>query len=75
MDMMGNVYEWTSTKANYYPGSAGKVEGEQRAWYVIRGASYATDQGVKPISTTRRDWFPGSTKVPVLGFRLARAAQ
>jgi serine/threonine-protein kinase len=70
MDMMGNVYEWTSTKANYYPGSTLKVQDEQRAWYVVRGASYATDQLNKPISATRRDWFPANTKVSVLGFRL-----
>ena len=72
MDMMGNVYEWTSSKASYYKGSDLKVEGEQRAWYVIRGASYATSQLPKPISATRRDWFSGNTKVSVLGFRLVR---
>ena len=72
LDMMGNVYEWTSSKASYYPGSTLKVEGEQRAWYVIRGASYATSQLPKPISATRRDWFSGNTKVSVLGFRLIR---
>lgn len=72
MDMMGNVYEWTSTKAVYYQGSTLKVEGEQRAWHVIRGASYATDQLPKPISATRRDFFSGNTKVSVLGFRLVR---
>ena len=73
MDMMGNVYEWTSTKANYYPGSPLKVEGEQVTHHVIRGGSYATDQTPKPISATRRDWFTDNTKVAVLGFRLARS--
>lgn len=72
MDMLGNVYEWTSTKGTYYPGSPGKVEGEQLSHYVIRGASYATDQRLKPISATRRDWFSGTTTVAVLGFRLVR---
>jgi formylglycine-generating enzyme required for sulfatase activity len=69
---MGNVYEWTSTKANYYPGSPGTVEGEQRGHYVFRGASYATLQNPKPISATRRDWVSGETKVSPLGFRLVR---
>jgi formylglycine-generating enzyme required for sulfatase activity len=77
MDMMGNVYEWTSTKAKYYPGSAKQVEGEQKNWYVVRGASYGTSsdpkENQKPISATRRDWFPENTKVGVLGFRLVRA--
>jgi len=72
VDMMGNVYEWTSTNANYYEGSPLKVEGEQRSWYVIRGGSYATDQTPKPISATRRDWVSAATKVSVLGFRLVR---
>jgi len=74
MDMIGNVYEWTSTKANYYEGSSLTVEGEQRSWYVVRGASFATDQTPKPISATRRDWFSPTTKVSVLGFRLVRSA-
>jgi len=73
MDMIGNVYEWTSTKANYYEGSSLTVEGEQRSWYVVRGASFATDQTPKPISATRRDWFSPTTKVSVLGFRLVRS--
>jgi formylglycine-generating enzyme required for sulfatase activity len=74
MDMLGNVYEWTSSKATYYPGSTKQVEGEQRNWYVIRGASYGTTQDPKPISATRRDWFSEDTKVGVLGFRLVRPA-
>jgi serine/threonine protein kinase len=73
MDMMGNVYEWTSTKANYYAGSTKQVEGEQKNWYVVRGASFSTTMDPKPISATRRDWFNESTKVNVLGFRLVRA--
>jgi serine/threonine-protein kinase len=72
MDMIGNIYEWTSTTANYYPGSSLKIEGEQQKWYVIRGASYETDQKPKPISATRRDWVSGNTRVSVLGFRLVR---
>ena len=73
MDMMGNVYEWTSTKAGYYPGSTKQVEGEQKNWYVVRGASFSTAMDPKPISATRRDWFNENTKVGVLGFRLVRA--
>jgi formylglycine-generating enzyme required for sulfatase activity/serine/threonine protein kinase len=72
MDMMGNVYEWTSTKANYYEGSPKQVEGEQQNFYVVRGASFGTLQTPKPISATRRDWFSKDTKVGVLGFRLVR---
>jgi serine/threonine-protein kinase len=73
LDMIGNVYEWTATKATYYPGSPGTVEGEQRGYYVFRGGSYATEQKPKPISATRRDWVSGDTKVYVIGFRLVRS--
>jgi serine/threonine protein kinase/formylglycine-generating enzyme required for sulfatase activity len=72
MDMIGNVYEWTSTKANYYSGSNQSVAADQQKWYVIRGASYETEQKPKPISATRRDWVSGNTRVSVLGFRLVR---
>ena len=72
LDMLGNVYEWTATKAKYYSGSSKQVEGEQRNWYVYRGASFGTAQEPKPISNTRRDWVDGNTKVGVLGFRLVR---
>jgi len=73
MDMMGNVYEWTSSRAHYYEGSQLTVEGEVRSQFVVRGGSWATDQSPKPISATRRDWFNGETKVSVLGFRLVRS--
>jgi formylglycine-generating enzyme required for sulfatase activity len=72
MDMIGNVYEWTSTKASYYSGSNQTVAADQQKWYVIRGASYETEQKPKPISATRRDWVSGNTRVSVLGFRLVR---
>lgn len=73
LDMLGNVYEWTSTKAKYYPGSTQQLEGGQRNWYVVRSASFGTDEkNPKPVSATRRDWFDENTKVGVLGFRLVR---
>ncbi len=73
MDMMGNVYEWTSSRAHYYEGSQLTVEGEVRSQFVVRGGSWATDQTPKPISATRRDWFNGETRVSVLGFRLVKS--
>ncbi|HEY5839316.1 MAG TPA: SUMF1/EgtB/PvdO family nonheme iron enzyme, partial [Pyrinomonadaceae bacterium] len=72
MDMLGNVYEWTATKASYYAGSNKQVKGEELNWYVIRGASFGTAQAPKPISATRRDWVDGNTKVGAIGFRLVR---
>jgi len=67
LDMMGNVYEWTATKAKYYAGSSKQVEGEQRNWYVIRGASFGT--GRNRSQSRPRDAI-GSMAIP----RLARSA-
>jgi serine/threonine protein kinase/formylglycine-generating enzyme required for sulfatase activity len=71
LDMAGNVYEWTSSKAAPYPGSSLKVKPEQKNWAIVRGAAYLTDYKQKPPATYR-DWFPPSTKEPVIGFRLVR---
>ena len=71
LDMAGNVYEWTSSKAAPYPGSSLKVKPEQKNWIIVRGAAYLTDYKQKPPATYR-DWFPPSTKEPVIGFRLVR---
>lgn len=73
LDMIGNVWEWTSSKSSYYPGSDLLVKPEQKNWYVIRGGSLASDpQGVKPITNAYRDWIQPTTKNDLLGFRLVR---
>jgi len=71
MDMAGNVYEWTSSKASYYPGNPTAVEPGHRNWMIVRGGAYVTDHTQKS-PTTFRDWFAPSTKEPVIGFRLVR---
>jgi formylglycine-generating enzyme required for sulfatase activity len=78
LDMMGNVWEWTSTKFSLYPGNtqlAGKVPAEQQSWMIKRGGSFASDPADKkfPITNTFRDWLPASTKDRALGFRLVRS--
>jgi len=73
LDMAGNVYEWTSSKAASYPGSSLKVKPEQKNWIIVRGAAYLTDYKQKPPATYR-DWFPPSTKEPVIGFRLVKGS-
>ncbi|PYS53143.1 MAG: hypothetical protein DMF68_00340 [Acidobacteria bacterium] len=72
LDMAGNVYEWTSSKASMYPGSQLVIKPEQKNWIIVRGAAYVTDYKQKN-PTTFRDWFPPTTKEPVIGFRLVRA--
>jgi formylglycine-generating enzyme required for sulfatase activity len=71
--MIGNAYEWTSSKASYYPGSRGQVRADMKDWIVVRGGAYITDMSKKQISATFRDWFPSATMSSALGFRLVRS--
>jgi formylglycine-generating enzyme required for sulfatase activity len=73
LDMAGNVYEWTSSRAAWYPGSPYQLDPSHKTWMVVRGAAYLTDYNEKP-PTTYRDWFPPATKENVIGFRLVRVA-
>ncbi len=74
LDMIGNVWEWTSSKAFYYPGNPTQVSPQFKGANVFRGGSFASDPSDKkrPITATFRDWLPASTKAAVLGFRLVK---
>jgi formylglycine-generating enzyme required for sulfatase activity len=72
MGMLGNINEWTSTRANFYPGNPRRIPNEYKDWVVVRGGSFVSDRKQKPISGTYRDWFPPDTKYPTFGFRLVR---
>lgn len=71
-DLMGNVYEWTSSKATLYPGNPLKLPDQYKDWIVIRGGGYGTP--TNNMSGTMRDWFAATYKSPLLGFRLVRAS-
>ena len=71
LDMAGNVYEWTSSRASLYPGSDAQIDPSHKNWVVVRGGAYVTDHRQKPPSTWR-DWFDPSRREPVIGFRLVR---
>jgi formylglycine-generating enzyme required for sulfatase activity/serine/threonine protein kinase len=75
VDLIGNVWEWTSSKASIYPGNTRlSVPAQDQDSYVMRGGSYASEpSGERAITATFRDWVPASTKHPTLGFRLVRA--
>ncbi|MBV9958118.1 MAG: SUMF1/EgtB/PvdO family nonheme iron enzyme [Acidobacteria bacterium] len=76
LDMIGNVWEWTSSKAFYYPGSNLTVQPKQQNWEIIRGGSVLSDpSGQKAISAAYRDWIDPNTKNELLGFRLVREGQ
>jgi len=76
-DLIGNVWEWTSTTFAFYPGNKGReVPPEYQTWIIKRGGSFASDPHDKanPITSAYRDFAPGSTRDLTIGFRLARSA-
>ncbi|GAC1400633.1 MAG: hypothetical protein NVSMB56_15740 [Pyrinomonadaceae bacterium] len=75
LDMIGNVWEWTSSKASVYPGNNRiKLPKDQTDWMVRRGGgyTYVGNRQSAEIAATFRDFVPASTKTSTLGFRLVR---
>lgn len=69
-DMVGNVWEWTSTKARYYDNSAVSSHPNGR---VRRGGSFFETMKSDFYNATDRSWFRDEDfKFPTIGFRLAR---
>jgi serine/threonine-protein kinase len=75
LDMLGNVAEWTSSRAKLYPNNTAleALDAGQRAMIVVRGGSYESSPGMpQPVSVTQRGWYPASHKSSTIGFRLIR---
>ena len=73
-DLVGNVWEWTSSKASLYQGNQAQLPVQHKDWIVIRGGCYASPtKGDLPVSGTLRNWVAPNYKNPVLGFRLVRS--
>ena len=71
LDLIGNVWEWTSSKETVYPGNDRWKPAQGR--YVIRGGSYADQSsGPRAVSATRRWFMPPTDKDETVGFRLVR---
>ncbi len=73
-DLIGNVWEWTGSKAYLYPGSKGEMKETEEPHYMVRGGS--ADQkttGKTAITSTFRVDIPASRRDATLGFRLARS--
>jgi serine/threonine protein kinase len=73
-DLVGNVWEWTSSKASLYKGNSTQLPAQHKDWIVIRGGCYASPtKGDLPVSGTLRNWVAPNYKNPVLGFRLVKS--
>jgi formylglycine-generating enzyme required for sulfatase activity len=71
VDLIGNVYEWTSSKAALYPGSKGTVKPTKEPYYMIRGGgAFTKSVGEYGITATFRQEVEGTKRDKELGFRL-----
>jgi formylglycine-generating enzyme required for sulfatase activity len=73
-DLIGNVWEWTSSKISVYPGNPVVVPSNQQDLVTIRGGCYVSDPAnpEAPVSACLRQFVASSTKLTLLGFRLVR---
>jgi serine/threonine-protein kinase len=71
VDLIGNVYEWTNSKAAVYPGSKGTVKQTAQPYFMIRGGSaFNKSAGEFGITSMFRADVDGSKRDKELGFRL-----
>ena len=75
VDLIGNVYEWTSSKASLYPGSKGTMRETKEPRYMIRGGgALSKSNGEFGITSTFRADVEASKRDKELGFRLVTQA-
>lgn len=81
LDLIGNVYEWTSSEYYRYPGSDARVsvdkrkEAELKKQIVVRGGAADEDPAANERRTsTWRAFVKRDTKNKVLGFRVVKEA-
>ncbi|MCD9185217.1 MAG: SUMF1/EgtB/PvdO family nonheme iron enzyme [Pyrinomonadaceae bacterium] len=73
VDLIGNVWEWTSTEIAPYPGNGGEVPKTTEKKIVVRGGSaHENPAKINITSTYRADVFV-KQKEKTLGFRLVRS--
>lgn len=76
VDLVGNVWEWTSNEAKAYPGAPGELMNKSgEPIFMIRGGSVFRDsKGKQSETSTYRVSVPGKSRDNRLGFRLVRDA-
>jgi formylglycine-generating enzyme required for sulfatase activity len=74
-DMIGNVWEWTASKASMYEGNnKSELKPADRGKIVVRGGAYTSKpDGDEPVTVTSRTWLPHDQRDQRVGFRLVRA--
>ena len=71
VDLIGNVFEWTGSKASLYPGSKGSMKESKEVRFMIRGgAAYTKSVGEFGITSTFRQDVDTTRRDVELGFRL-----
>lgn len=71
VDLIGNVFEWTSSKPSLYPGNKGKIKESKEPRFMVRGGSaYRKSSGEFGITSTYRLDVEATTRDKELGFRL-----
>jgi len=72
-DLIGNVFEWTSSEPWVYPGSQLDLGQVTEPTFMIRGGgAFDKSTGPNAITSTFRFPAPGTRRSPGLGFRLVR---
>jgi formylglycine-generating enzyme required for sulfatase activity len=72
-DLIGNVFEWTSSEPSLYPGSTGEIKPLTEPYRMLRGGGAIYKSiGPNAITSTFRIDVPASRRSAELGFRLVR---
>ena len=78
-DLIGNVWEWTSSEVSFYAGNRGQILDEERGNLIIRGGSHQSlyssavkFRGQTEFPATSRSWARPDTRRNSIGFRLVR---
>jgi formylglycine-generating enzyme required for sulfatase activity len=73
LDLIGNVFEWTSSEPSLYPGSTGEVRPLSEPHLMLRGgAAIYKSTGNNAITSTFRVAVPANTRRAEIGFRLVK---